>query len=646
MPRVPVPAAPSVRLAGAPQVNLRIDPRLDEQSIAAQRGLDQVARETQQIAFQEAEKANTAMVQEANAQFIRWRNERLFGENGYYNQKGKNALVNTSEILGEYDSKIAEISGSMPSDFARIAFQRIANEDRGSFESGVMRHFSGEKDSYYREQNDAQQREYASEIVHNAGDEEVLARNFKRMDDAVDARAQMEGLPPEKVAEQKKALKSGALKDSITRMATGPEARVGDAQKMLDKYRDEMTTDDYEAAAAKVKPMSDQQKVVTFRLEMDTTHGVGKNTSQKLAEADKRFASEPHLLTLARNAIIDADREQEYADNEYMEGLTQGVYAIHYMGQGSMADVIAKARTPEEVAKITELDRKIRDARRSEYEGTPEFQLEQTRSYLSFAETLDADPNVVMTGKPLELAVFMGLKGEYLQRAANEIEQRRDAVRRGTSRGAKINYPTAVSFGQRVRQRTAAALGIDTKLRGKPDKWSPEDIAFYDQVAIGAENDIAAWVEENGGQEPPPDVQEKIIGAHLKEAKYAVPGGWFSGPSEKTKLVGRMTEEERKNRTMDPTEIPAEQLYLVDAAKTAFKRVNRRAPSPLDLKVALYDIWNFEGDPEVLQVVYGPDIKANEAAIVAALSEAGMEDTPKNRLEVYALARRQKRGIE
>jgi hypothetical protein len=635
MPRVPVPVAPSVRLAAAPSVRVGFDPRLDEQAASLQRGLGQAAAVSADIAEREQAQANIAQVQEANAEFVRWRNDRLYGQNGYYNQKGKNALVDTGEILREYDAKAAALTAQMPSANAQLLFQRQVNEERGQFDSGVMRHFAEQKDAHYREQNESTVSSYGMEAIAAAGDETVTQNSFGNMEKAIRYQGQLDGTDEETLKLKIQKAKSTVYREQVDRLINAPNGgRVTEAKAWLDKHGSEMTPEDLDAARAKLQPISDKQVAIQFRLEMDKKYGIGKSTAEKLAEADARYASQPLVLELAHDAIMDADRKAQYAENEYQEGLTNDIYAVRYQGKGTIEQVLSKARTPEDVALIVEKDRQIRDAQRAARESSPEWQLEQSRAYISFVETLDADPNVVMTGKPLDLAVFLGMEGDNLNAAVREIDQRRNAIIKAGQE--KVNYPTAVTFGKRLRDRTAAALDIEPAKRGKPDKWSDEQVYFHEQVMVGAEADMSDWVNSHNGQEPPPEVQEKIIGDQLKKAKYVAPGGYFSNPSVKEKFVLQMTPQERENLVMEEAELPPDKLWMVGAARTAYQRVHKRTPNDLDLKTTLADLWNMEGDTKILMEVYGPELKANEALLREAVQEQGWADTPENRLKAYS----------
>tara|TARA_R110002096_G_scaffold425519_1_gene634181 strand:- start:3487 stop:3993 length:507 start_codon:yes stop_codon:yes gene_type:complete len=86
---------------------------------------NQAANIVQDIGLKQQASFNLAAVQEAETGLSEWENESLYGENGFYKLKGKNAAEQSDQYLSNFDKFIAEKQSLLTNDIQKKHFNRM-----------------------------------------------------------------------------------------------------------------------------------------------------------------------------------------------------------------------------------------------------------------------------------------------------------------------------------------------------------------------------------------------------------------------------------------------------------------------------------------------------------------------------------------
>ena len=98
------------------------------------------------------EATNLAVIQEQSTGLSEWTNKNLYGENGLYTKKGKNALTASDELLNNFDQYTAEAEANLNNDAQRATFKKMAEQQRAQLQGSSMQYQMREMDSYRNEQ--------------------------------------------------------------------------------------------------------------------------------------------------------------------------------------------------------------------------------------------------------------------------------------------------------------------------------------------------------------------------------------------------------------------------------------------------------------------------------------------------------------
>lgn len=213
------------------------------------RGLAQV----EDAVIREKEKADTALLMDAERQLSDWKMSTLFdAEKGVYTRKGKNALDITNATLPQFDGKVAEIEKTLTNDAQRNRWKAIVNSQRQSLGNELNRYEFGERQRYY---DDAEEGQLASAVEgakNYASDPQQVAYYLNKANAVIGSRVTRKGLPSE-LAEQQRLKANSAIHSAVAEQLLN-----SDPLKAMAYYtgnRASMTLDDQLRVSKVLEPM-------------------------------------------------------------------------------------------------------------------------------------------------------------------------------------------------------------------------------------------------------------------------------------------------------------------------------------------------------------------------------------------------------
>lgn len=278
MPRVPTYDTPQVQQQPTRPIQLQgVAP--DNTSIA--QGLQTLGRGAQMLMDKEREKADTALLMDADNQLTKWQQQSMYGENGAYTRKGQNALDVTNQTLDQFDKAQAEIAKTLTNDQQKARYAQIVNSRRNSLSSDLNRYEYGERQNYYGQVESGQIATSMQGAALEYRDPAKVQQYRSKIDAVLDSRAQRLGLSPEAAQAEKLKYNSSLVSDVLQRQATD---NPYEAQKSLKQFEGAMTADDLVRVGGmiegKVDRLQQRAEMAQLRNEAKAERTLGKINAQ------------------------------------------------------------------------------------------------------------------------------------------------------------------------------------------------------------------------------------------------------------------------------------------------------------------------------------------------------------------------------
>ncbi|QXH69980.1 hypothetical protein KSS96_06680 [Pseudomonas asgharzadehiana] len=189
----------------------------------------------------EREKADTALLMDADNQLTKWQQQSMYGENGAYTRKGQNALDVTNQTLDQFDKAQAEIAKTLTNDQQKTRYAQIVNSRRNSLSSDLNRYEYGERQNYYGQVEKAQLETSMQGAALEYQDPSKVDQYRQKVDAVLSSRAQRLGLSPEAAQAERLETNSGMSSAVIQRMLIDSPQK---AKSYYESYKDTMTAED------------------------------------------------------------------------------------------------------------------------------------------------------------------------------------------------------------------------------------------------------------------------------------------------------------------------------------------------------------------------------------------------------------------
>lgn len=261
--------------------------------------------ETQQAVFsaasnlaQQAKKqADQLELMRVDGELANAEQDLLYGENGIFNKRGKDAFESASKVNDEYLKRSKQIEDSLSTNEQKFLFRQRMQERSQDVNRQMSRHISVQMKEYDDNQTKSYLETEMSAAIKAYHDPERVASSILRQRTAIGLYGERNGLPPEMVKAKQDAAESGTHKQIIARMLS-----VGDditAQNYLNSNKDFLKGDDLADAESQVQ--AGVLRGESQRLAKDIV-GKGLGMTQAIAEAKNKLeGKDPKLY----DATID-----------------------------------------------------------------------------------------------------------------------------------------------------------------------------------------------------------------------------------------------------------------------------------------------------------------------------------------------------
>lgn len=279
MPRVPTYDTAQVQQQPTRPIQLQgVAP--DNTSIG--QGLQGLGRGAQMLMDKEREKADTALLMDADNQLTKWQQQAMYAEDGgVYTRKGQNALDVTNQTLDQFEKAQAEIAKTLTNDQQKARYAQIVNSRRNSLSNDLNRYEYGERQNYYGQVEKAQLETSMQGAALDYQDPAKVQQYRQKVDMVLASRAERLGLSPEAAQAEKLKYNSSLVSDVLQRQATD---NPYEAQKNLKQFESTMTADDLVRVGGmiegKVDRLQQKAEMAQLRNEAKAERTLGKINAQ------------------------------------------------------------------------------------------------------------------------------------------------------------------------------------------------------------------------------------------------------------------------------------------------------------------------------------------------------------------------------
>ncbi|WP_231139250.1 hypothetical protein [Pseudomonas fluorescens] len=206
-----------------------------------EQGLRSFQRGAEILVAKEREKADTAMLMEADNQLTQWQQKTMYDEGGVYSRKGKNALDVTNQTLEQFEQTQAEIAKNLKSDAQKARYAQIVASRRNSLSNDLNRYEYTERQNYYGQVEKGQLETSMQGAALEYQDPAKVQQYRQKIDAVLASRAERLGLSPEAAQAERLETNSGMSTAVIQRMLVDSPQR---AKGYFESFKDTMTAED------------------------------------------------------------------------------------------------------------------------------------------------------------------------------------------------------------------------------------------------------------------------------------------------------------------------------------------------------------------------------------------------------------------
>lgn len=291
MARVPTYDTPQVGQQASRAIELR---GIAPDNSAITEGLQSFQRGAQILAAKEREKADNALLMDADNQLTKWQQKAMYDESGgVFTRKGKNALDVTNQTLEQFEQAQAEIAKNLTNDQQKARYAQIVSSRRNSLSNDLNRYEYSERQNYYGEVEKGQLETSMQGAALDYQDPAKVQGYRQKIDAVLASRAERLGLSPEAAQAERLSTNSGMSTAVIQRMLVDSPQK---AKGYFESFKGTMTAED----------------------QIRASHGIDQGFRRLEAEARQRQIEARQLQAINRMEL--SDRVQD-ASAAYSQGL-------------------------------------------------------------------------------------------------------------------------------------------------------------------------------------------------------------------------------------------------------------------------------------------------------------------------------------
>lgn len=206
-----------------------------------EQGLRSFQRGAEILVAKEREKADTALLMDADNQLTQWQQKTMYDDGGVYSRKGKNALDVTNQTLEQFEQTQAEIAKNLTNDAQKARYAQIVASRRNSLSNDLNRYEYNERQNYYGQVEKGQLETSMQGAALEYQDPAKVQQYRQKIDAVLSSRAERLGLSPEAAQAERLETNSGMSTAVIQRMLVDSPQR---AKGYFESFKDTMTAED------------------------------------------------------------------------------------------------------------------------------------------------------------------------------------------------------------------------------------------------------------------------------------------------------------------------------------------------------------------------------------------------------------------
>lgn len=206
-----------------------------------EQGLRSFQRGAEILVAKEREKADTALLMEADNQLTQWQQKTMYDDGGVYTRKGKNALDVTNQTLEQFEQTQAEIAKNLTNDAQKARYAQIVASRRNSLSNDLNRYEYTERQNYYGQVEKGQLETSMQGAALEYQDPAKVQQYRQKIDAVLASRAERLGLSPEAAQAERLETNSGMSTAVIQRMLVDSPQK---AKGYFESFKDTMTAED------------------------------------------------------------------------------------------------------------------------------------------------------------------------------------------------------------------------------------------------------------------------------------------------------------------------------------------------------------------------------------------------------------------
>lgn len=425
--------------------------------------LAQAGKAINEFALKEFQAANIAAVQEAESGLYQWENDSLYGDNGLYKRKGKDAMGASDELLTGFDKYTQEVMSTLTNDQQRNAFRRSMESRRRDLMNTSSRYQFAELQSYKEQQSQAYIANSQIAAANHYQDPNRVNEEINRQVDSIRATANANGQSPELTKLQIESAVSTTHKTVIERALSNRE--YGRAKSYFDQNKDRILPDVRDSLS---KMITEGNAIQEAQSATDSIMNMGLNEKDSLAYARKNYSGKQRDQVVQRLKVRYSEQEQIKIFND----IEASQVAYNQILNGQDIDVVNASNLTDEVAKS------LGEYKVAIETGTPVVTSPENKSRLDF---LYADhPSQFMNTNLLQYRSSLSDSdyNQYVKLQSDMIAKAKEAQKNGgKSFQPSSDFYTPKSYTSRVSKD----FGIYDP--GKPESKQPEYKAYYAKFA-------------------------------------------------------------------------------------------------------------------------------------------------------------------
>ncbi|HHS7808264.1 TPA: hypothetical protein ACTQYX_000748 [Pseudomonas putida] len=445
---------------------------------AIEAGLRSFQRGAEILVAKEREKADTAMLMEADNQLTQWQQKAMYDENGgVFTRKGKNALDVTNQTLDQFDQTQAEIAKNLTTDAQRARYAQIVSSRRNSLSNDLNRYEYGERQNYYGEVEKGQLETSMQGAALEYQDPAKVDAYRQKIDAVLASRAERLGLSPEAAQAERLSTVSGMSTAVIQRMLVDSPQK---AKGYFESYKDQMTAED----------------------QIRASNGIDQGFRRLEAEARQRQVEARQMQAISRMELsgrvqdasaaysqgLDFDNPPSYADFKAAYGDKADDQYKSFVKIQAVAPAIREfaTATPEERQEILSKFQPAKDGTAGEgFKEDSQLYQHLTSVGVGLLKQQQTDPAAYVTKySPVVQRAFAnaqqdGTPEAYLVYATTTLAEQQ---RLGVAQPKLLPDAAADQFAAQFNQQVNGGENAATLIEQQAQLWGPNFSAVLQQV--------------------------------------------------------------------------------------------------------------------------------------------------------------------